>query len=409
MRLRFHDQTSAPDKSRTTSYVSIAPSTSVTMGPRVGSRKRMLDVVTPKFKRLSNKGKIINSPMSQYNETFGSSLSGYRHHYQGDITKLASGVAIDDNFDSLLNWKLGPLPTGHEKQPYGWPGTQLISDSAISALETQAATQVLAEAQASSVQSLVFIMEFEKTLRTMINPLQATRQLLSKGFARGFTVRDVGKGVSSQYLTWFYGIRSLMFDIEGCIDALDKTIRERTTFRKRLVATETSVRSNLPLHSGSVLVDSRYAITQTDTFTVSTGCLVETEGVGYTKAFGVRLSDIPLAVWEVIPWSFVIDWFVNVGDYIAATMFDISTGSKAQWLTHTYTTLYERQVTSCTVSDGWAITKACADRDFGVYTTKHRNPANLGSLTGLTLSGNLDKVPVFAALALVVQQLTKRG
>ena len=27
---------------------------------------------------------------------------------------------------------------------------------------------------------------------------------------------------------------------------------------------------------------------------------------------------VPLAIWEVVPYSFVVDWFVNVSDYIQA-------------------------------------------------------------------------------------------
>jgi hypothetical protein len=34
--------------------------------------------------------------------------------------------------------------------------------------------------------------------------------------------------------------------------------------------------------------------------------------------FGTRLSDIPETVWEAIPLSFLVDYVVNVGDYLGA-------------------------------------------------------------------------------------------
>jgi hypothetical protein len=36
------------------------------------------------------------------------------------------------------------------------------------------------------------------------------------------------------------------------------------------------------------------------------------------KVAGSRLRDIPATLWEVVPYSFVVDWFFNVGDWIQA-------------------------------------------------------------------------------------------
>jgi hypothetical protein len=36
------------------------------------------------------------------------------------------------------------------------------------------------------------------------------------------------------------------------------------------------------------------------------------------RRMGLRLSDVPSALWELVPWSFVVDRFVSVGKWLDA-------------------------------------------------------------------------------------------
>lgn len=402
MRGRQINLYSHPDLKRTQRVYQGSTVTSPTSGPAVGTWKEMWDEVTPGFKKLSRSGHIINSPMVQYSESFGSSLSGYTQVL--NTTPVPTGAVYSDHFDSLLNWKLGFLPNGHHLQQRGWPGSQLITESQISSLRKQLSTSVLAASQASAVQGLVFLKEIQQTLGTLRDPFKALSTMLAEGARKGFTLKGIARGASGQYLTWFYGIRSLMFDIEGILKALEVKTYDRVTFRKRDSLTADSTKSNILLHAGSALVDSRYSIYQKDTLEMSIGCLTGFDGVSYSKGLGFRLQDIPSAVWEVIPYSFVVDWFVNVGDYIQALTVDTSTGFKAQWIIEKYTTYYQRQVVSVTTAPTWTPTP-CSDKDFATYVTKARSPIKLADEIGISLSNNLNKVPVLAALSLVIQRL----
>jgi len=35
---------------------------------------------------------------------------------------------------------------------------------------------------------------------------------------------------------------------------------------------------------------------------------------GFAEGFGLGISDVLPAVWEAIPWSFMVDYFINVGE-----------------------------------------------------------------------------------------------
>jgi hypothetical protein len=42
---------------------------------------------------------------------------------------------------------------------------------------------------------------------------------------------------------------------------------------------------------------------------------------GSPRVLGLRAEDIPNAIWELTPWSFIIDYFTNVGDLVNAVSF----------------------------------------------------------------------------------------
>lgn len=372
---------------------------------RTGEWKYMTDVVTPRFKERSGAGEIIINPMSITTHTLRTVQTGYAHTYSNPVPPPV-GTIVVDAFDSLLNWKLGPLPWGlGETLP-----TTILDASAMDSATTRAATAALANWQEADVQSLAFLGELHKTIDLLKNPVASLTKELSKGLKKGFTMSGTLQGASSQYLAWFYGIRTLMFDIEGAKKAIEVMRCKRETARGKADVSAESVQTNLVLHQGSLLADARYKITQRDTYTVRAGLVGDLAELSYARNFGYRLADIPAAAWELTPWSFVGDWLFNFGDFVQSLTVDTS-GAKGQWLTTEHRIDYTRQVTSTTLvnpANGWSVTQPCADLDHATYVTKSRVPANLASSRGIAMRADLSRVPVFAALALVTQQILKR-
>lgn len=365
----------------------------------------MSDVLTPSFKKRSNQGEIIISPMVKRVHTLSKEPTGYEHTLPGNLWPVAPlDGAIKDTFSSLLHWKLGSLPHGEN-----YTVLNLVPGFVRTNATTLAATAALSEWKSASVQSMVFLAELRKTVETLKNPIRALTQEIARGAKKGFSVKGSLRGVSGEYLTWFYGIRSLMFDIEGAQEAIMKMSScQRETGRGKVEETYiTNVIQDL--HNGSALVNSKYKTTTTHKFTVRAGLVGEvTMDMGSQRAFGYRLSDIPGTLWELTPWSFVFDWVGNLGEYIDSLFADTSTGVKGQWITTIDEVTVERLVTSCTTTGGWNITNSCADKDKAIYLTKSRSPVNLADYRGLSIRTGFTRVPEIAALALVIQQLTKR-
>lgn len=408
-RIRSSDLTSITAHSRTTSFCIAANSVVPTMGARAGEWKWMADVLTPNFKKRSNAGEIIINTMARKVHSFSSVTTGYGHSVSRSFCPTPPGDGpISDSFTSLLHWKLGPAGYGENFVP-----PDLIPAGTRSSASTLAATAALADWKSASVQSMVFLAELRKTVKTLLNPVQALTQEIARGRKRGWTMKGGLRGASGEYLTWFYGIRSLMFDIEGAQEALKRmsTCKRETGRGKQEVLVE-NVSSNLVLHLGSTLKDSRYRIDTKHTHVCRAGLVGDVEmGVDSSRGFGYRLSDIPGTLWELMPWSFVLDWAVNLGDYIESLFTDVVTGVKGQWITTIDTVEVKRTVTSTTLAVAtpqWSIHQSCSDQDTATYLTKSRVPVNLADYRGLSIRTGFDRVPELAALALVIQQLTKR-
>lgn len=370
-----------------------------------GVWREMYDVVTPRFAERRNKGELIFSPMTKSKQVFGLEYSGHTNVCTY-WSPPPPEYPVRDDWGSLIAWKLAPLIYGkHDSFPW-----MMLEDVELSDTKTRAATAALASWKEASVQSYVLLAELQKTLNTLKNPLQAIAQAIEHGKRKGFTLKGGLNGVSGQYLAWFYGIRTIMFDIEGTIEALHKRAVERYTARGTDKVTWTEVSPNLELHKSS-LMDARYQVTKTDTYEVRAGLLGQFEA-SVVETFGLRLSDIPSSVWELVPWSFVADWFFNLGDYIQALTVDSADGVKGQWITTIRTGYYERKVTSVNLTNSpgstWTISRLSTDKDYGLYMTTTREPTNLASQTGIRLRSNLDRIPIAAALALVTQNFTRR-
>lgn len=122
--------------------------------------------------------------------------------------------------------------------------------------------------------------------------------------------------VSSKWLEWRYGWGPLVMDLVSALKALNKA-RIPRRFMVRGFANDESDSS----------VDSAYTISiGTTSFRkdvshsrkVRAYVLYEVkEGYGaLLNDFGVL--DFPASAWELVPFSFVVDWFIPIGDWVSA-------------------------------------------------------------------------------------------
>lgn len=120
--------------------------------------------------------------------------------------------------------------------------------------------------------------------------------------------------VASGWLELKYGWQPLLQDIYGSAESIaQKQVREvRNRVVTKLTRKSMTMGSSPQLQYGGVIKSSselRYSVKYTSYFTTS-------EGIHTPAQMGI--TNPALIAWELTPWSFVVDWFIPIGNYISS-------------------------------------------------------------------------------------------
>lgn len=145
------------------------------------------------------------------------------------------------------------------------------------------------------------------------------------------------KLASQRWLELQYAWRPLLGDVNGAIETLMKDKRQQMTFKATGSNAEainytvdhfTENPSRTEYHSASGKAIAK--------------CVVHYAVTSPIEVFMAELGLNPyLALWEVVPWSFVVDWFTNIGDFLETI--DVGTGKEFISGTETFHTVLYRE------------------------------------------------------------------
>lgn len=191
------------------------------------------------------------------------------------------------------------------------------------------------------LQGLVFLGELRQTLQMLRRPLSGLQDLISDYLRRAKTLKQgSGRGgarrydqaISKLWLEYVFGWVPLMMDIDDARKAysamFDKerriyiSVGGKDFYRRRNVYTE----STLFHPCATTRLISQDLIDQTEIYRY--------RGVVEAKAtttaqdrfalFGFHPKEFIPTAWELLPWSFLLDYFANIGDILEATVTDTS-------------------------------------------------------------------------------------
>ncbi len=158
----------------------------------------------------------------------------------------------------------------------------------------------------------------------------------------GLTTRRKGKDSASTWLELQYGILPLMGDIHGGYQEMTRKTRQHG-MRKRVKSTWgrdfAFTENNIPVEQFDYR-DSGIFTGNVDFKLSLRAQLVlwyEVDNPMLLAASSVGLTNPAEIVWELTPWSFVVDWFLPIGDYLAA----LTASQGFKFLGGSYTTTTE--------------------------------------------------------------------
>jgi hypothetical protein len=220
------------------------------------------------------------------------------------------------------------------------------------------------------------------------------------------------QAVASQYLSFYYGMLPLMRDLESYLNAYiqEGLRRERVTARAKSEDTATSVRLALGNHSvqNSSQFDLKY--TRTDIVSVCCGNLYEPTPATYLKTYGLRPMDFFSTAYELVPWSFFIDYFSNLGTLIEALTPRTGVTYLASWETYKYSMLWRAETTTSYIQGSFTHSSPGTEWAQRLIEATVRVPCSPFTNVGLALkAGNWgDKTKVLAVISLITQQFGKK-
>lgn len=246
---------------------------------------------------------------------------------------------------------------------YGGPTANLTSAS------NQATMAFIhdAKAQYNSLSGGVFLGELRQTLTMIRNPAMALRATaeswlnLIRGRQNTFrTRREAENWLAKSWLEYSMGWAPLIADTKAGAEALSRLIHGDIRYasvkgfgKVENASKPTVIHQSIP---NFALGTCTRHIVQLDTVIIWGGVSAKATGPTLDNAmnlFGFTAEEFVPTVWNLLPWSFLADYFVNIGDVLEATFFD---SAGVTWTAKT--TLSETSVVQSSLSPsttpGWS-------------------------------------------------------
>jgi hypothetical protein len=178
--------------------------------------------------------------------------------------------------------------------------------------------QLRNELRGQAVNLAMALAEYNKTAALFSN---AARFVATKGrgLGRGFAgTKKASRTIAKRYLEFQYGVKPLCNDMIGSYNEL-KNAAMRPMVLKGSVKRKTSGTHRYKYSSGSsvytALADAESTLRYFSK--VSWRAVLNPDGVKSTLTRNGFSNPLALA-WELVPYSFVVDWWINIGEVLAS-------------------------------------------------------------------------------------------
>lgn len=291
------------------------------------------------------------SPLSWVDSRSGDSQPRYKSiiaaggNASTNFFGLKSEILIDTGCEAFVTYT---LPNGTSKKCIGRgyttnkprfgvaPGPSVSADNVALGKFYSKARQAQ-----TSFQGMVFLGELRETLALIRHPserlvasarslMDLYANLIKRYKGRRLGSKQLQQELSSLYLEGVFGWAPLLNDVEDALKAYDKLMKEGPqSIMVRGFGNEAK--------TTGIAAGSENIYTSNFNFKYSTQTVTESQVLYYGKVrgnvsggasvdkalslTGFKASEFVPTLWELLPWSFLIDYFTNIGDIVSAATF----------------------------------------------------------------------------------------
>lgn len=233
-------------------------------------------------------------------------------------------------------------------------------------LLNQCKQQAIANIDRTPYAFLEDLFEAHKTLKLLANPMKESvilSNIFDKAYKRLLKKMSPAQAFSKAWLEVRYGWRPIMISTQNILLAakdprssapVRRTSRSlkkgKDSFTEVLVKTIGSGRTHTFTHS------------QRADYTASAGILYEIDNPlqnsGFTWKYGLRKKDVLPTLWNIMPYAFVVDWFLDINATIKGiqNLNDPHLNILASWVKYESNTNEDWYMSAFTPETGWTIT-----------------------------------------------------
>lgn len=276
-----------------------------------GMYERIDDVVTPNFLKRSKNGEIINNSLYHEKEMWTSNvptIDSYNYYMDSHGCKVGG---------SLQGPYAPEIFLGSARSCIHYLSKPDINTSRLSDI---AITEAYSRIDFSEAALLATLGELPETVRGLVSIFKRAYKILKairKHDMRFLLSQISPKELADRYMEYRYGIRPLIYDVSDILSAYNHTGLpfDRYSFRGKASAFAESGPVEFNYYSNSEFVYKAYSQVKREV-TARAGCITQLHSLSKANVWGL---DQPIeTLWERLPYSFVVDWFFNVGKTISS-------------------------------------------------------------------------------------------
>lgn len=283
-----------------------------------GEDKIMYDWVVPRFKARSAAGEVFFNNLSSEKVTVETKTAGFWQQSQ-IVPSMCGATPRRNEFRHASGGIISFLPNQPHHRYGAWPlESQLVSASELNRMQVLASTAVLSKRGRSDSDLWESLAEYRQTLSLLEKPIA---ELKSKSYRmltsiqRSNGSRQLLRDISAAHLLHRYGITPLMKDVASVMKTFERQIGlQRKTSRANEEYFTSQTTTGDSLHG---VMKANWSCETREHIQVRAMSLDEVD-LSLLGNIGFSTKGLLTLPYELISYSFVADWFANIGDYLGA-------------------------------------------------------------------------------------------